>query len=85
VCGRVHVRVELGVGAGTPYHASDAVGAASMNCEWNHHTAAVNGSSAAGAAYYASIASWMAEQGVDYVKCERAAVGHWRTGRHVRL
>lgn len=56
--------------ANSSFRAADAVGPASLNCEWSSHTAATNAPSAAATAYYLSVAEWYQRMGVDYVKVD---------------
>jgi alpha-galactosidase len=60
---------------GSPFNASDAVGNASCNCEWSPHTVATNAPAAPAVAFYRSLATWYAEQGIAYVKLDCM----WRT------
>jgi hypothetical protein len=59
--------------AGSPFRASQAALPAddpNRTCVWNHDMYGVNAETAAGQAWYASIARQYAAWGVDYVKCD---------------
>ena len=63
------VKVNLPI-ANSSFHAADAARAAGdQACSWDHDNYGVL-SNAAGAAYYASVAQWYAELGVDFVKVD---------------
>jgi hypothetical protein len=59
--------------AGSDFKASQAVvpeGDPNRTCPWNHDMYGVAGDSAAGRAWYASLARQYASWGVDYIKCD---------------